>query len=96
MNKYRPGRGGAAASGPRYSTERGGPNEGDWICVGVIGGKHAVPIMSRDKPVMRLYRTPEEAIAASVEHSSTRVGGGWAINIRTGATVAIQRFCGPV
>ncbi len=76
------------------STTIGGPNAGDWIVLGLVG-RFAVPIMEpKKRMVMRNYRTPEEAIAASVEHSSTRVGGGWAVNIRTGEMVAIHPFGG--
>lgn len=77
----------------------GGPNEGDWVLLGVLGREsenlNAVPVMEpKKRMVMRRYRSPEEAIGASVCHSCTRVGGGWAVNIRTGDVVAVRRYEG--
>ncbi len=70
----------------------GGDHEGPWVVVGTIRSE-AVPVMEPVKRrFLRRYASAEEAIAASVEHSCTRVGGGWALNLETGATVRIRRF----
>lgn len=77
----------------------GGPNEGDWVLLAVVAigqnGQEAVPVMEpKRRMVMRRYRSAEEAIGASVCHSATRVGGGWALNVRTGHTVKFDPFRG--
>lgn len=77
----------------------GGPNEGDWVLLGTLAvGQSSVeglPVMEpKKRMVMRRYRTPEEAIGASVCHSATRVGGGWVINLRDGRTVQFGPFQG--
>jgi NADPH-dependent ferric siderophore reductase len=84
----------------RTATTNGGPDEGDWVLLGVMEVRStpqlaAVPIMEpKKRMVMRRYRTAEEAVGASVCHSATRVGGGWAVNVRTGDTVQVLPFRG--
>lgn len=74
------------------SVRLGGSHEGPWVVIGRVRNE-GVPVLEPVKRIfLRRYATAEEAIAASVEHSSTRVGGGWALNLETGATVQIRRF----
>lgn len=99
MHEIRQQPGASTAPDEDAATWPGGPNEGDWVLVAVLGsggsGHDGVPVMEpKHRRVMRRYRTPEEAIGASVCHSATRVGGGFALCLRTGRTVRFNPFHG--
>ena len=72
-------------------------NRGDWVLLAVLPmarktgpARHAVPVMEpKNKVVMHLFHTADEAAAHSALNSAMRVGGGWAVNIKTGETVRI-------
>ena len=76
----------------------GGKNQGDWVLIGRVelaGGQvhEGVPVMEPKRRLfMRRFSSAEEAIAASVLHSSTRVCGGWALNLVSGDTVLVRPF----
>lgn len=78
--------------------ELGGANEGPWVVVATMpkwpkNEIDGIPVLHRPKRlVMRRYNSAEEAVAASVQDSAARVGGGWALNLETGATVRIAPF----
>lgn len=78
--------------GYSHATRLGGPHAGQWVLLALVGAgdtdHEVVPVMEpRKRLVMRRYRTAEEAIAAATEHAASRVGGGWAVNIKTGRMV---------
>jgi hypothetical protein len=71
------------------------PNAGDWVLVATLASNHsgvhahAVRACDHDKTMQR-YESAEQATVSAYQHSAMRVGGGWALNLRTGETVRVK------
>jgi hypothetical protein len=82
-----------------HSKQIGGADVGNWVVVATLDLRsqniHPVPVWSLNAPFrMRRFKTAEEATAGSMQHAAVRIGGGWALNVVTGATVPIKPMSG--
>ncbi len=80
---------------PRYHAEDRFEQEGDWVLVAVLESHkketEGVPVMETDNRMfLRRHRSAREVQQMVRWDSAARVGGGWALNLRTGETVLVK------
>jgi hypothetical protein len=78
---------------PKHSTERWIGQDGDWVLFALIRstqGIEAVPVLDyTDRTFMQRYMHERDVLHMAYHVSAVRVGGGMAVNIKTGETVRI-------
>lgn len=84
---------------PQYSAERRLEQVGDWVLIAVLqlrqDQREAVPVLDYDhRTFLQRYQDPKEITKLAQRISAIRVAGGWALNLRTGETVAIAPLNG--
>lgn len=79
---------------PGYHQEQYLDQRGEWVLIAVLprnaGEREAVAVLDyEDRTYLQRYQDVKELLRLAYRNSAVRCGGGWALNLKTGATVRV-------
>lgn len=79
---------------PGYHKEQQLGQHGEWVLIAVLprkaGEREALAVLDyADRTFLQRYQGVKELLRLAYRNSAVRAGGGWALNLKTGATVPV-------